>query len=128
MTASRRLVPVLATAVLAISAVPARAQSGAGDDQYTDPFGGGSTKAPKTSKTPSSTPKRQGSGTQNQPSLSTQPPVSSPSSSAPTATAPSATGELPRTGFEVPGVALLGAGLLATGIGLRLRTVDESVF
>jgi hypothetical protein len=28
----------------------------------------------------------------------------------------------------VPGIALLGAGLLATGIGLRLRTVDESLF
>ena len=128
---------MLATAALVVPAVPARAQSGAGDDQYTDPFGGSNAKTQTTAKARRSTPKHQASGPQNQPSLSTQPPVSStppPSATSPATTTPSATpsatatGELPRTGLDVPGMALLGAGLLATGIGLRLRTADESIF
>jgi hypothetical protein len=127
MTGSRRLLPVLATVALAASAAPARAQSGAGDDQYTDPFGTSTTK--KTSTTPKSASK-----SQSGPPLSNQPPVSSSGlNSATTTTTPTpapeaSSGELPRTGFEVPGIALLGAGLLASGIGLRLRTVDESLF
>src|SRR4051812_1151699 len=128
----RRLLPVLATAALAASAAPARAQSGAGDDQYTDPFGATTKKSQKSSTTSSaakkSAPKSQTTG----PPLSTQPPVQTgPSSSTTPSTpspAPAATAELPRTGFEVPGIALLGAGLLASGIGLRMRTVDESIF
>jgi hypothetical protein len=30
--------------------------------------------------------------------------------------------------MEVPGMALLGLGLLMSGVGLRLRTVDETLF
>ena len=64
----------------------------------------------------------------SQPGLSRQPPAQT----APRATpvAPGAAGRtpLPYTGAEVPGLALLGLGLLAGGVGLRLRTVDESVF
>jgi hypothetical protein len=129
MSGSRRIVPVLATAVLAASAAPARAQSGAGDDQYTDPFGGSTQK-----KTSTNSPARGRSASKSQaggPPLSNQPPVSSSGPSTTTTTptqAPAATAQLPRTGLEVPGIALLGAGLLASGIGLRLRTVDESLF
>jgi hypothetical protein len=119
---------MLATVVLAASAVPARAQSGAGDDQYTDPFGGSTQKKSTTTTQPKSSTKSQAGG----PPLSNQPPVSSSTSPSTTTTtpsaAPAATAQLPRTGLEVPGIALLGAGLLATGIGLRLRTVDESLF
>jgi hypothetical protein len=41
---------------------------------------------------------------------------------------PAATGGLPHTGLDVPGVALLGLGLMVSGAGLRLRTLDERVF
>lgn len=145
MTGCRRLAPVLATAVLAVSAAPARAQSGAGDDQYTDPFGSGSTTTKSHKSSPRSTTHKQSSTSQaGGPPLSNQPPVSTgssttstpPPSTGSTAPAPSTTsapaassaGELPRTGLDVPGIALLGAGLLASGIGLRLRTVDDSIF
>ena len=133
-TGCRRFLPVLATAALVASAAPARAQSGAGDDQYTDPFGSSTTKKSQKSTTTTSsaarksTPKSQTNG----PPLSNQPPVqTSPNTSTTPTTpspAPSATAELPRTGFEVPGIALLGAGLLASGIGLRMRTVDETLY
>lgn len=45
------------------------------------------------------------------------------SSSEPPASAP-----LPDTGADVPAMAFLGLGLLVSGIGLRLRTVDDRVF
>jgi len=35
---------------------------------------------------------------------------------------------LPSTGYEVPTVALLGTGLLACGLGLRMRTIDVRRF
>lgn len=40
-------------------------------------------------------------------------------------TAPAQTGQLPDTGADARLVAVLGAGLLLSGIGLRLRTTDE---
>jgi hypothetical protein len=35
---------------------------------------------------------------------------------------------LPDTGADLPTTALLGLGLLVSGIGLRMRTVDERIF
>ena len=125
--APRGLLAVLATAVLA-APTAAHAQ-GAGDDQYQDPFG-----APKTTKAPPAASNQHAQATQ--PSLSNQPPAqrqTAPSSTAPAPpavpapTAASGSG-LPYTGSEIPGMALLGAGLLALGVGLRLRTVDETIF
>lgn len=43
----------------------------------------------------------------------------------PAARAPAETGELPDTGADARTLALLGAGLLLSGVGLRLRTTDE---
>jgi hypothetical protein len=123
-TAPRRLLGVLAAAAL-VTPASAHAQ-GAGDDQYQDPFGASqTTTTPGKSVTqrrrsrPASTKRRR----QGQPSLSPSPPARS----APQTTAPSSA-PLPRTGAEVPGMALLGLGLLAAGVGLRLRTADESIY
>jgi LPXTG-motif cell wall-anchored protein len=44
-------------------------------------------------------------------------------SSSPPAAAP-----LPDTGADLPTTALLALGLLVSGIGLRMRTVDERIF
>jgi hypothetical protein len=49
--------------------------------------------------------------------------TSSSSSSSTTASSP-----LPDTGADLPTTALLGLGLLVSGIGLRMRTVDERIF
>jgi len=126
MPARRRLLPVLATVALTLPAAPARAQ-GAGDDQYQDPFGSANT----SQRRPSATA-RQTQTTPGEPGLSSKPPVtpSQPSSSAPAqpAPAPAPATALPRTGMEVPGTALLGLGLLMSGVGLRLRTADETLY
>jgi hypothetical protein len=126
---------MLTAAAVALPAATAHAQ-GAGDDQYQDPFGNTKSSSPKSQT------HHQVAQTQSQPGLSTSPPstTSAPSSSAPAQTqsstasaaptaaaAPAATA-LPRTGMELPGMALLGIGLLASGVGLRLRTLDERDF
>jgi len=111
----------LATASLAALALAAPATAlaqGAGDDQYQDPFGtqqgdGGSggdssDEAPDTTPAPAS-PAAEPAG------------ASAPEEQA----AEPATAQLPRTGSEPGLIALAGAGLILTGVGLRLRvTVD----
>ena len=128
---------MLATAALAAPA-SAHAQ-GAGDEQYQDPFAS----TPKTTKSPPAKSNERAQA--GQPSLSNSPPAqSAPSQAQPTQpapapaqqtapaqtrqAAPAAGSQLPYTGAEMPGMALLGAGLLAFGIGLRLRTLDESLY
>jgi hypothetical protein len=123
---------VLAAAAL-LAPASAHAQ-GAGDDQYQDPFGSSGTGTTRRTSTPQRTQRTQ---QKNQPSLSQAPPAGTQTAPSQTAPAPSAAapapapapaGALARTGAEVPGMALLGLGLLAAGVGLRLRTVDESLF
>ena len=96
----RRLLPLLATGALVL---PGTAHAQSQDEP-------GLSEQPPTTSTPSA-PK----------SAPSQP--SRPSSAAPSSAAP-----LPRTGAEIPGMALLGLGLLTAGLGLRLRTLDESIF
>jgi LPXTG-motif cell wall-anchored protein len=151
MRVPRRLLPLLACALIAGTPAVAHAQGGAGDDQYQDPFGGsgsssgggstssggGSTSSGGSSKSGDSSGSNTGStGSSAQSSGSSAPELtqdpdlgtSSPAPAATPAPAPSATAgaatsrsELPRTGFDAPIVALLGIGLLAAGLGLRLR-------
>jgi hypothetical protein len=117
----RRLATVLLAASLAFPAV-AHAQGGAGDDQYQDPFGnsGGSSGSGSGSS-------GSGSKDSNMPSLSSAPPAASAPSVTSTATAPSASAstvqgaQLAATGADPVLMALLGAGLLLGGTGLRLR-------
>lgn len=128
---------LLACAALAAAPAHALAQGGAGDDQYQDPFGGTSTTGSSSSGSG-----RTGSTGSTAP-LTTRPSTNlsatgstgsssttgtSTGSTTSTTTNPSATGSLPNTGLDVPGIAALGLGLLVTGIGLRLRTVDDRLF
>jgi hypothetical protein len=118
----RRATTLLTVAALAAPGV-AHAQGGAGDNQYQDPFGPGGAAKKKTS-----TSSRR-SGSASGPSLTSAPPTTLGGTGTSASAAPATTsGSLPNTGFDAPEVALFGLGLLACGIGLRLRTVDETVF
>ena len=113
----RRLAALLA--LLLAFPVAAHAQSGAGDDQYQDPFGNsqGSSGSEGTGTTGSSKDS-------NMPPLSAAPPASAAptTSAAPAASASAAQGsELAATGADPALMALFGAGLLLGGSGLRLR-------
>jgi hypothetical protein len=150
MRVPRRLLPLLACALIAGTPAVAHAQGGAGDDQYQDPFGGsnsgsssgggGSSKggdsgSSNAGSSGSSGSAAQGSGS-NAPELTQDPdlgssgstsssstpaPAPAPATSSSTASSATTRSELPRTGFDAPEVALLGIGLLAAGVGLRLR-------
>lgn len=143
MRVPRRLLPLAACAAIAAMPAVAHAQGGAGDDQYQDPFGGsdsGGSSGGGSGNGSSSGSQSGSDGSSSSGSATSTPapapapapdPATSSSSSATSAPAPatsSATSsagvtrtELPRTGFEAPAVALLGVGLLAAGVGLRLR-------
>ena len=101
-------------ACLAVALGPgvARAQTGAGDDQYADPCSEQSQPAPKPKpKTPvQPVPHQQ---IASQPQAGTSPP-------APTGTA-AQSGELPRTGLNLVPLALGGVALVAAGLALRRR-------
>jgi hypothetical protein len=141
MSTVRRSALAALAVLLAAPSSGALAQNGAGDNQYTDPFagsGGGSHSGSKSGS--SGTGFGGGGGSQTSssgtssgtPSLSSTPPSSGTSSGTNTSSAPSeaqaaaqptgvtATG-LPATGGEPGLVALLGAGMLLAGTGLRVR-------
>ena len=100
----------VAAAVLALLPAAARAQS-AGDDQYSDPFGGKdqspaqATPAPPAAPAPTARPAQAPAAPA--PAAATQ--------AAPTAAQP----QLPRTGADVRLPALLGLALLSAGLALR---------
>jgi LPXTG-motif cell wall-anchored protein len=148
MRVPRRLLPLLACALIAGTPAVAQAQGGAGDDQYQDPFGGAGSSSGSSGGGSSSSGSQSGSsagsdsssgstGSAAQDSGSSAPeltqdpdlgtsssapaPTPAPATSSATAPASTARSELPRTGFDAPVVALLGIGLLAAGLGLRLR-------
>jgi LPXTG-motif cell wall-anchored protein len=102
--------------ILAVALVPAAAlaQNGAGDEQYQDPFAGGSSQPAAKPK-----PKPQPTQQQSQPAQQATP---QPTTTASSSQQPAArSGELPRTGFDLVPVALAGAALVAAGLALRRR-------
>jgi LPXTG-motif cell wall-anchored protein len=154
MRVARRLLPLLLCGLLAAAPATVLAQGGAGDDQYQDPFGpssgqtdtgsgggggddgssrggrdrGGDRSSGSSggSDTPASSGTSSGSdASTDTPPLTQDPGLGSAESPGTADTGPRT--ELPRTGMDAPIVALLGAGLLAAGLGLRLRvrTVDD---
>jgi LPXTG-motif cell wall-anchored protein len=125
MLSPRRLAALTTVATLAFPA-GALAQ-GAGQDQYSDPFQGqsgsgskgsgkGSTGNRSVSTGTGSASTGTGTGTGTGSQLSTTPPASSQTGATRTAT-----GRLPNTGAEPGLLALLGAGFILTGAGLRVR-------
>lgn len=109
---------LLATAVLVLPA--AALADSAGDNQYQDPFSNVPTH-PKQ--------KKSGSGTTTTPAPAPAPaPAATTTPSSSGTTAPAANdpaGTLPRTGFPLVPVAVLGALLVAAGLGLRRLASDR---
>ena len=98
---------------VALAPVGARAQDGAGDEQYTEPFAGQPQAKPKPKPTPKPVqpvPHQQLPSQQAtpQPTTSAQQPAAAPR-------------ELPRTGFDVLPLALVGVALVLAGLALRRR-------
>ena len=135
MPRARSIATALSAAALTLpSAALAQGQSGAGDDQYSDPLGGSGTSG-QSSGGSSSAPASSSGGS----SLSQSPNLgssgSAPSASGSTAPAPTsasgapltstAAGTLPNTGSDPRLLILAGLALLLSGLGLRLRTADE---
>jgi len=111
-----RLGLAVGCAGLALAAPPAHAQTGAGDDQYADPFSG--------QATPTATPRATATPAPAAPAQSSAAPAATatPAPAQPSATAGGPT--LPYTGVDawIPGVS--GALLLGAGLALRLRLRD----
>lgn len=129
MSPARGVAIVLSAAALcAPAAALGQGSSGAGDDQYADPFseeptGGGGTSTGSSGS---------GGGTLTQePNLGADPGsgstgTSTGSTTSGTATGTTtATGSLPNTGSDPRLAILAGLALLLSGLGLRLRTADE---
>jgi len=116
MLAPRRIAALAAALSLALPA-GAFAQ-GAGENQYTDPFEGEESAPQGSGAGSSGSGSGTGGGGGGGGELSTTPPGTSESEATET---PTPAGELARTGAEPGLVALLGAGLILTGAGLRVR-------
>jgi LPXTG-motif cell wall-anchored protein len=122
----RRLVVALTGLALAFPGT-ALAQS-AGDDQYSDPFGGGGGGGGNSSATPTPTPAAPSapSTSSTAPSTSTAPssasaaatPVPAASAAAPVTTS---SGQLPYTGADAGLLALAGVLCIGGGVALRVR-------
>jgi LPXTG-motif cell wall-anchored protein len=111
--APRRIAAVAVSLAVALAPTAARAQDGAGDEQYTDPFAGQPQAKPKPKPKPKPVqpvPHQQLPSQQatQQPATSAQQPAAAPR-------------ELPRTGFDVVPLALLGVALVLAGLALRRR-------
>jgi hypothetical protein len=100
------LAALVAAALTALTLPAAALAQSAGDEQYQDPFAPGGEQ-------------QQGSGGE-QPATTAPAPAPAPSAQAPSAQATAPTADLPRTGVPAWPVALLGGGLVAMGIGVRL--------
>jgi LPXTG-motif cell wall-anchored protein len=119
--APHRIAAAAVTLAVALAPATALAQNGAGDEQYTDPFANGSQQPAKPKPKPQPTPVQQQQTTPSTQPTTPQPaPSAQPSaqSGAQPSTDPK---ELPRTGFDVIPLALVGVALVAGGLALRRR-------
>ena len=111
--APRRIAAVAVSLAVALAPAAASAQDGAGEQQYTDPFAGQSQPKPK----PKPTAPAQQQTQQAAPQTTTPAPAPAPA----TQQTAASSRELPRTGFDVIPVALVGVALVLAGLALRRR-------
>ena len=117
--APRRIAALAVSLAVALAPAAASAQDGAGDEQYTDPFAGQSQPKPKPKPKPTA-PAQQAQPSQQQAAPQTTTPAPAPAAAATQSPAASSS-ELPRTGFDVIPVALVGVALVLAGLALRRR-------
>lgn len=127
MPRARSVAIVLSAAALAVpGAALGQGSSGAGDDQYEDPFENGGATTGQT--TTGSQTGGGGSTLSDAPDLGGSTAGATTTTPDPTAapvTAGIAGGTLPNTGHDPRLLILAGLALLLSGLGLRLRTADE---
>lgn len=123
----RPLAALVASAAILAAPASAPAQTGAGDDQYQDPFsgqnddsGGGGSQTPAATATPAPAPAPAPSQSTTSPST-TAPATTAPATTAPATAVASGQPELPRTGLDTAPLIVLGTVLLASGVALRVR-------
>jgi len=118
--APRRIAAVAAALAVALTPAAACAQDGAGDQQYTDPFAGQS--QPKPKPKPTAPAQQQTQPAQQQTPQQTTAPAPAAAPAATTQQTGASSRELPRTGFDVIPVALVGVALVLAGLALRRRS------
>ena len=118
--APRRIAAVAASLAVALAPAAARAQDGAGDQQYTDPFAGQSQPKPKPKSTTPAQQQTQPAQQQAQPQTTAPAPAAAPAAT--TQQTGASSRELPRTGFDVIPGALVGVALVLAGLALRRRS------
>jgi LPXTG-motif cell wall-anchored protein len=126
--APHRIAAAAVTLAVALTPATALAQNGAGDEQYTDPFANGSQQPakPKPKPQPQQTTTQQ-TTTQQQsttPQTTAQPQTTT-QQAAPSAQSSADPKELPRTGFDLIPLALLGVALVAAGLLLLRRRASD---
>jgi hypothetical protein len=130
--APHRIAACAVTIALAAAPAAAVAQNGAGDEQYQDPFSGGS-QQPASKPKPKPAPSQQHAAPSTQQSApSTSQSAPSTSQSAPSAQQTTATTQqraaaqqLPRTGLDVLPLVIGGIALVAAGLALRRRAAHD---
>lgn len=123
--APRHLLALLTSAALLAAPATALGQSGAGDQQYSDPLAGTTTGSTTTSSSGSSG--SSGSGSSEGTQLGQAPPTTGGSTTTATTPTGSSSSSLPNTGSDPRVLGLLGLALLLAGTGLRLRTRDGRI-
>jgi hypothetical protein len=123
----RPLAALVTSAAILAAPASAPAQTGAGDDQYQDPFsgqnddsGGGGSQTPAATATPAPAPVPAPTQSTTSPST-TAPSATAPATTAPATAVASGQPELPRTGLDTAPLIVLGTVLLASGVALRVR-------
>lgn len=119
MPARRRIATAVAVATVALAPGAAVAQTGAGDDQYTDPFAGESQPAPKAK------PKAKPTPVQPVPHQQLEEPTDEQPATSQELSATQAPSELPRTGLDLLPLTLAGVALLAAGLLLLRRRAGD---
>ena len=116
------IVACLLLGLLALGA-PAVALAGgsAGDQQYTDPFGAGTTTTSAARDTATATTPASATTPAATPPAADPAPAQTSTGSQPTATVAGTSSSLPYTGYDTWMAAGFGAVMLATGLGLRLQ-------
>jgi LPXTG-motif cell wall-anchored protein len=114
--APHRIAAAAVTLAVALAPATALAQNGAGDEQYTDPFANGSQQPAKPKPKPKPTPVQPVPHQQVQSS-----PTTTQQAAPSTQQATQSSGQLPRTGFDLIPLALVGVALVAAGLVLRRR-------